>query len=644
MKPSIFLTLFLLAPCLYGQDSNIDSLKNVLTTAQGIDRIQTLTELCWEYRFTNADTARTYGLEALVMAREVGNTSLEVEALHNIGVTHEAQGNFNEALKYEMDALALREQLGDEVKTANTLNNIGIIYDEKGDYQTAFEYYYRAHTIYEKAGDKAKIAMVSVNMGIVLKAQSDYRLAANYYRSALNIYTELGNRFGIAACYANLGSVYYYLPRYDSSLYYSLLATQEFQDQNIAQFLPTTICNTGMAYYKLGQKQEAQEYLIRSITLNEKYDSKKPLAFSLIYLADIYRSQHQFDEALKVAKRGFDIASSIDAQEQVMEAHKALSDIYRDQGRYRESLEAFVSHTAVKDSLFKKEKSRQLAELQTRYDTEKKESAIRLLQQASDLKDAHLQRNRLVMWALLLLAVALLVLGYLIRNRMALKQKVELEETRAALREVQLHAVITSQEEERRRFASDLHDGLGQLISAVRLNLSHNELEKKSVDHAVEVLNEMNTEIRNIAFNLMPQVLMRGGIVEALQELASRINRSEKIRITIGAFDLVPIHETDRKVALYRICQEWLNNVIKYSGCTQINVQMVQHQHELVITIEDNGSGFDTTILSHSRGNGWKNINSRLAMVHGTIEVDSIPDRPGTTVIISVPGLAALAA
>ena len=175
MKLPILLTLFLLTSWAYCQDSNVDSLKNVLVSAEGKDRIKTLIELCWEYRFSNADTARAYGLEALAMARQTDDLTLEVDALHNIGVTHEAQGNYTEALKFEMDALALRQQIGDDVKTANTLNNIGIIYDEKGDYQTAFEYYYRAHSIYEKAGDKAKIAMVSVNMGIVLKAQSDYR-------------------------------------------------------------------------------------------------------------------------------------------------------------------------------------------------------------------------------------------------------------------------------------------------------------------------------------------------------------------------------------------------------------------------------------------------------------------------------------
>jgi two-component system NarL family sensor kinase len=640
---SIVITIGIAVPG-RSQSSNIDSLTAVLPATQGKDRIKTLIELCWEYRFVSADSARSFGLEALDLARKASDPSMEVEALHNIGVTHEAQSDYDEALKYEMEALALREQLGDDVRTANTLNNIGIIHDEKGEYKQAFEYYYKAHKIYQKAGDKAKIAMVSVNMGVVLKAQSDYRLAVTYYRNAMNVYKELGNRFGTAACYANLGSAYFYLPHYDSSLYYSLMATKEFEEQNIVQFLPTTICNAGMAYDKLGKEKEAREYLMRAIGLNEKYDSKKDLSFVLIYLADVDRRDHRLDAALRSADRGLAIALAIDAQQQVMEARKTLSEVYRDQGRYRDALDEYVKHTIVKDSLFKKEKSQQLAEMQTKYDTEKKESAIRLLQQENDLKDARLARNRLTMTGLALLAIALLVLGYLVRNRMALKQKVELEATKAALREVQLHAVITSQEDERKRFASDLHDGLGQLISAVRLNLSHGEVEKKSVDQAVEVLNEMNSEIRNIAFNLMPQVLMRSGLTEALQELATRINRTGEIRITVGAFDLVPIHETEKKIALYRICQEWINNVIKYSSCTQINVQLVQHQQELLITMEDNGSGFDPAVLKDSSGNGWKNINSRLAMVHGQIEIDSMIHRPGTTVIISVPGLAALAA
>jgi signal transduction histidine kinase len=626
------------------QNSNIDSLKNILPGTQGIDRGKTLLELCWQYRFASADTARQYGFEALDIARKMDNKELEVEALHNIGVTYEAQGDYKDALQYEIQALALRETLGDSIKLANTLNNLGIIYDEQGDFKDALEHYFHARKIYERAGDQEKIAMVSLNIGVVLKAQEDYAEAARYYRNAMEIYKDIKKPFGVAACYANLGSVYFYVPQYDSSLYFSLLATKEFEQQKILQFLPTTLCNAGMAYDKLGMKKESKEYLIRAQEMNAQYDNKKELSFVMIYLAGVYRQEGNYALATKTVNDAIEIARRINARQQVMEGLKEYSEICFALGNYKQAFIEFGKHSVVKDSLFKDEKTKQIAELQTKYETEKKEGEILQLRHENELKDSRDQRNKLMIAGLGGLVVMLIVMGYLVRNRLVFKQKAELEKTKTLLREAQLAAVITSQEDERKRFAADLHDGLGQLISAVRLNLSKENVEKRSVDQAVEVLNEMNSEIRNIAFNLMPQVLIRSGLMEALQELAARINRTERIRINIGSFDLVPIHETDKKVALYRICQEWINNVLKYSNCNNIIVQLVQHQQEVVVTIEDDGTGFDTSKLIHSVGNGWKNINSRLAMIHGQIDIDSLPGRPGTTLIVTVPGLAAMAA
>ena len=639
-----FFIVFALFQTAGAQNNNIDSLKNVLRDAKGNDRIKTLLELSWELRFESADSARQYGLKALELSQEAGNENLEVEALHNIGVTYEAQGEYDDALSYQERALELRKKIGDDIKTANTLNNIGIIHDEMGEFKEALDHYFQARRIYEKAGDKEKIAMTSSNIGIVLKGQKDFKQAAVYYRNAMNIYKELGKKFGVAACYANLGSAYFYVPMYDSSLYYSLEATKAFEELNVQQFLPTTLGNAGMAYDKLGMKKESKEALSRAISLHEKYDNKKDLSFALRYLGSVYRGERNFSEAKKNVNRALDIAIKINAKQQILEAHKELSDLYQSEGNFAKALEQFQSYDIVKDTLFKEEKTRQIAELQTKYETEKKESEIKILRQENDLKDSRLERNQALVAGLGLLVTALIVLGYLVRNRMTLKQKVELEETKASLRAAQLTAVITSQEAERKRFAADLHDGLGQLISAVRLNLSKEQVEKRSLDQAVEVLNEMNSEIRNIAFNLMPQVLIKNGLTEALQELATRVNYTDKVKIKIGAYDVEPIHETDKKVALYRVCQEWINNVLKYSTATEINVQLVQHQQELVITIEDNGRGFDTNALMLSQGNGWKNIQSRLAMIHGQIDIDSVKGRQGTTIVITVPGLAAQAA
>lgn len=644
MKMKILLFTCLTATSLLGQNRNIDSLKSILPNTSGPDRIKCLLDLCWEYRFSNADTARAYGLQALEMAKKAKDVNLEADALHNIGVTHEAQGNYPEALDFEMAALDLRQQLDDEGKVANTLNNIGIIHDEQGRYDQALDYYYQALKIYEKAGNVEKMAMVYVNMGVVLKAEGDYRRSAAYYRHALSVYQKLNKKFGVAACYANLGSVYYHLPNYDSALYYSLLATEEFQQQNIGQFLPTTFTNTGMAYHKLGNSPEAKRYLLKALRLNEEYDNKKETAFTRIYLSEVYLGEGNYSTAEKLAREGLDLATRVHAQQQVMEGRKALSAIYQSRGEHARALAEFKKYVEIKDTLFQEEKAKQIAELQTRYETEKKENEIQLLTQENELKDSRLQFDQAVVVGLIVLVVAVVLLSYLFRNRMALKQKVELEETKATLKALQLSAVITSQEEERRRFAADLHDGLGQLISAVRLNLSREDVEKKSVDQAVEVLNEMNTEIRNIAFNLMPQVLIKSGLKEALDELAGRVNRTGKIKVGVQAYDLEPIEQTDKKVALYRVCQEWINNVIKYSGCTSISVQLVQHHHELVITIEDDGHGFDPGVLGSGLGNGWKNINSRLSIINGHIDIDSRPGRQGTLVTITAPAVLATAA
>jgi len=618
------------------QNRVIDSLLHVLPAQSGKDRAKTLIELCVEFHFTNADSAKLFGLEALKMAEDLQSIELEVDALHNLGVANEAQGNYAEALKLEMKALAIRRQIGDELKTANTLNNIGIIYDEQGDYQRALEYYYNARRIYEKVKDKAKIAMVLTNIGIVLKAQGEYRKVVGYYQQAMNIYHDLGKKFGEAACHANLGAVYYNLAIYDSAIYYSLMAEKEFTEQNNQQFLPSTLTNVGIAYAKLNQMEKAKSYILRAKQLDESFDNKKDLAIVLTHLASIYKYEGDLAKAQESATTALNIATKINAQQEILEARLALSGIYESKKEFASAYKEYREYVAVKDDLFQQEKSRQITEIQAKYESEKKENEIKFLKQDNDLKDARLNQNRLLIISLGGVLLGGLALGFMYRTRIQLKQNAELEATRAALRESQLQAVISSQEEERKRFAADLHDGLGQMISAVRLGLSKENVDKNSVVYALSLLNDMNAEIRDIAFNLMPQVLMKSGLDEALKEFATRINRSGGVTISVQTYDLNRDLPSEHRIALYRISQEWVNNVIKYSGATSISIQVVQHPQELVLTIEDNGRGFNSATLMQSEGNGWKNINSRLHLIKGELEIDSQEGRTGTTLIITV--------
>jgi two-component system NarL family sensor kinase len=437
------------------------------------------------------------------MAQQENAEDLETEALHYIGVTHEAQGNYKEALTYEQQALLLGKKINDSLKIANTLNNLGIINDEMGDYEKSLAYYFEARKIYEALKDDSKVAMVLTNIGIVLKAQKEYKNVVRNYREALAIYQRLGNRFGQASCQANLGSVYLFIPNYDSALYYSLLASEEFEKQNIRQFLATTWSNAAKAYQKLRRPSQAKDLFLKAKDLHTQYNNKKELSFTSIQLALLENELGNTNSALKFAQDGLTGATAIKALEQIMQAHEALANIYSTSLNYQSAWKEHQLYVAYKDSLFQQEKAKQLLTLQVKYETEKKDNQISQLNKDNEIKNATIERNYLFFGGL----ITILSLAFFFwRYRDKQKHKAIAQEQKVRLREAQISAVIDSQENERKRFASDLHDGMGQLISALQLNIQsikgNQDLGKtvEQVENSEQLLNEIQSEIRNIAF------------------------------------------------------------------------------------------------------------------------------------------------
>jgi len=622
----------------FAQTKAIDSLQTALSSAKGENKTQVLIDLCWEYRFINADSARAYGIEALEQARKNKYKSLEGDALHNIGITLEAQGNYREALTYELQALEIRKKIGDDFKTANTLNNLGIIFDEMGDPKRALENYYEARKIYEKLSDKSKIAMVISNIGIVLKEQREYKKVIGYYHEALSIYKELKNEFGIAACHANLGSVFYFTQRYDSALYYSLLSTAEFRKQNVMQFLPTTLSSAAQAYHKLGKTKEAKASLLEAQALNEQFDNKFDLAEVLINLASIYLTENNFKDAQLLASRALSMAESIQAKKIIMNAHLQLSAIEESRQNFNAALREYKLFNQQKDSLFQQDKTRQMTELETQYETEKKERQIMELQNETLTKDLELQRTRIFVWWIIaaVVFVSIVVFGLLKRNQFKLrlarvKEHEELQRQRFS-------AVIEAEENERARVAKDLHDGIGQLLSSAKLSLTavtlpSNDAQGQLLNNSLQVLDQATQEVRSISHNLMPAALMELGLKEALEDMVLKINESKLLNIKFSIVGIEARLHAPIEVAVYRVVQEVINNMMKHSKADQIEINLTGIENTLHLSISDNGVGFEKEMITKSKGLGWKSVFSRIAMLKGNIEVDTQPGK-GTNINI----------
>jgi two-component system, NarL family, sensor kinase len=394
---------------------------------------------------------------------------------------------------------------------------------------------------------------------------------------------------------------------------------------------------------RLNNVNKALAYIEQSTQIRKKIGDEQGVAVNLVNTGETFYSLKEYRKAIKYFEECLALAIRIGYTDLVRHTYEQLSNAHVELKDYQQAFYYQQRSKAYNDSLYSLEKTKVIVDLQTKYETEKKEQQIVLQQAELSERAAEIKQTYIIIIALVVTVVLISIIFLLVRSRYKRNQELLQKEKELSVQEAYILASIQSQENERKRFAQDLHDGMGQLISALRLSLlsvnrdSSIEQRVDVVNKAEGLLNDMHREIRSIAFNLMPQTLVQHGLVPALKEMAERINSSGQIIVRIESFDVPERLSEVQEISMYRVIQEWVNNVVKYAAAKFIEVQLVGHELELAITIEDNGNGFDTRVLESSAGNGWKNIKSRMNLVKGTIDVDSHPGRKGTTLILRIP-------
>jgi len=211
--------------------------------------------------------------------------------------------------------------------------------------------------------------------------------------------------------------------------------------------------------------------------------------------------------------------------------------------------------------------------------------------------------------------------------------------------ELRSRAIIEAEEKERTRIAKELHDGIGQQLSAAKLNISglqaslhtNNDEEKVMLQNAIDFIDESVKEVRSVSHSMMPNALVKSGLVSAIKEFVTKISSSGALKINLEIVGLSDRLEQTVETVLFRVLQELLNNIIKHAKAAYVNIQVIKHEKELTILIEDNGVGFDTEKeLSNNNGIGLKNIQSRVAFLNGQVFFDSHISK-GTTVTVEIP-------
>lgn len=616
----------------------VDSLKHQLKHSHDSIKAKVLSDLCFEYRNISLDSAVRYGKAAIALSRKRKYNQQLAQSLNDLGIIYTDKAEFEKALSLYQESFTIRKQHNDSMGMASLYLKIGIVYQKQGAFQKALQNQLAALDLYENLKFKKGISYCLNNIALVHYNLGNNAKALEYHQLSYDIKKEMNDEYGMAGSLVNIGNIYFEQKDYDlaiSTLEKALIALRKIGDR---EYLSACLNNLGSALVNIGKNKEALPFIEEALKLRKQEDDKKGLMSSYINLANacfnlqlLDRTKIAFQEALKLSKQ----ISAL--PEQVM-LYKNLSDISEKTGDVVLALKYLQEHNILQDSLLNTNLNSEIAEMQTKYETEKKEKENEKLKNENAIKALQLskeisQRNILIALILLIIISAAFI-SFAVSNR----NKIKLNKALLAQERIKLSEIIQTQEFERKRISRELHDGIGQMMAVVKMNVSTIEPDIKFVEHhrkSIELIDKSCEELRQISHQLMPGVLIKGGLNEALAELADYINNAGQTQIFLDLIGFEHRPSEIIEINLYRIIQELLTNIVKYAHAKEVQVQMTRENGSITLMVEDDGQGMLVENLNNSRGNGWHNINSRINLLKGNIEIDSKIGK-GTVVFIEI--------
>ena len=642
-KICLFLLLF--AQTALCQDNNISDslLKDLSAQKTDTGKLKTLSELTFFYATNNPQLALKYAQEQKVIADKVNIPKFSANAFNDLAIVQYYMGNYAEALVNNKQALAIRETLGNKRLLVSSLNKIALVYEEWGKYDTAATYQFKILKLAEELKDETFTGITYNNLGYLFKNLRNYTQSNLYARQALAIALKTNNKGQIARAYGNIAGIFENLKQYDSAIFYFSKTLPILVEQDDRLGLANIYNDIGVVYRKSKDNAAALSSYRKAYDLATKLGNKADAAFYATNIGAVLIELREYSEAFRYFSAARDTALPENNLKVLKLAYNGLSNYYFLQGRPDSGLYYQAMHQTVVDSMYSGRTTKQIAELQTQYETEKKEQKITLLNKENTIQKLTISNHRIFIWVGIFLFLLAGAFAFLLHNRNKIKQEARLQKEVMRQQEMATEAVIEAEEHERSRIARDLHDGVGQMMSAAKMNLSFagehikaGTEEKIAFDKALILVDESCKEVRAVSHNMMPNALIKTGLASAVRNFINNIE-SPSLKVQLYTEGLNESINKNTESVLYRVLQECVNNVVKHSGASNLDIALIKDESGINATIEDNGKGFDTTDTKKFDGIGLDNMQKRISFLKGTIEWQSSPGA-GTLVAIYVPG------
>lgn len=571
--------------------------------------------------------------------------AIYAKTLRKLAVYHAEEKEEQKNILIVNKAIAIFKSVNSAKEVGITYNTKANIYQLKGYYDLAIENYLKAASIFDTIQFYNGLTICYSNIASIYNNTEQYKNALQYNLLAFSTAIKKNDTFGIGMIANDVSIAFAKNNVPDSAIRYAKLALQfgnSIQNDFILGYAYKAFFEQNKAQKNwkeaLNNTKQSLNYLLRT---NSKYD----ISFAYCNAAECYLKLQDFPNAKLAINKANAIAieiASFQLYKRVFDLQKQIAEAT---GDYKSAYKYALLYQQYNDSVFYEKRNNTLNELETKYQTAKKENEI--ARQKIEIQQEQLKskqaRTRFIISIVLffILAIAALFLYLFFKQRQKLLQnKITTIEQQKKLELAQ--AVIDGEENERTRLAKELHDGIGGLMSMLKLRFTNF---KKSVsllnnneeyDTALDLLNTTSQDIRKISHALMPTSLERLGLVEALTQFCTQIEHSTAIEVDFQHYQMEDRLPTKSELLVYRIIQELLNNSIKYAEAKNIIVQIAKQDNLLSITVEDDGKGFDLNTIKNNNGIGLNSMQQRLNLFGGKIDIDTAPDK-GTAINIELP-------
>lgn len=628
--------------CCTAQVTKKDSLLHALPSAkEDTAKIRLLINIHKLYASKNYDSFYYYLHTADALAQKLHTDKFDF--LINVGYIeyYYYNNDYKTSLGYALKNKGIAEKQNDLTLMAKSYNNLAAVYNHFRNYKSAIEYALKCLQLSEQTKDSASFPVRNLTASNTYYNLQQYDKTIQYAKKAVEFGKQFNNPFAVAMGLNNMSAAYSGLNLLDSSTMISNQQLQFAKAQEDVVNIYYALINICYDYFKSGNVKALNDYAAELAQNDKAFIDSQTVAETYNVFAMNLITRQQYGQAKSKLDSGISIALKTSNPDALGNLYHIYSVLYFLQGKIKDGEHYSFKYDSINTAANIKELNFYTEELETKYNTEKKEAQIKL--QQAQLKQKNILNYYLIAGAAALLVILLLTY-HNYRNRQKWQQaKIDELETEKQLAATE--AVLKGEEQERTRLAKDLHDGLGGMLSGIKFSLSNMKenlvmtpANAQSFERSIDMLDSSIREMRRVAHNMMPEILVKYGLDTALKEFCDEIGRSGVIHInyqSVGVYNAsIPQSET---VAIYRIIQELVNNTIKHAGAKNILVQLHQYEQEklLAVTVEDDGNGFDTNLLKQSGGMGWRNIQNRVEFLKGRVDIQSSPGK-GTSVMIEI--------